>query len=60
MSAVKTTATTYTLTVTSVLTGTKFVLARSANGTVARSCTIASKTSTPGGCENVSGKTGTW
>jgi type IV pilus assembly protein PilA len=46
VSTVKTTATTYTLTVTSVLTGNKFTLARSANGTVARSCTIASKTST--------------
>jgi type IV pilus assembly protein PilA len=60
VSAVKTTATTYTLTVTSVLTGNKFTLARSANGTVARSCTIPSKTSTHGGCENVSGTKGTW
>ena len=60
VSTVKTTATTYTLTVTSVLTGNKFTLARSANGTVARSCTIPSKTSTHGGCEAVTGKNGTW
>ncbi len=60
VSAVKTTATSYTLTVTSVLTGNKFTLTRSANGTVARSCTIPSKTSTHGGCENVSGTIGSW
>lgn len=60
VSAVKTTPTTYTLTVTSVVTGDKFVLTRSANGTIARSCTIASKSSAPGGCENVSGTKGTW
>ena len=60
VSAVKTTTATYKLTVTSVLTGTKFVLTRSANGTIARSCTIASKTSTPGGCEEVTGTKGTW
>ena len=60
MSAVKTTATTDTLTVTSVLTGNKFTLTRSENGTVAHSCTIPSKTSTHGGCENVSGTKGTW
>jgi type IV pilus assembly protein PilA len=60
VSTVKTTPTTYTLTVTSVLTGNKFTLVRGANGTVARSCTIPSKTSTHGGCENVSGTKGTW
>jgi type IV pilus assembly protein PilA len=60
LSTVKTAATTYTLTVTSVVTGNKFTLARNANGTVARSCTIPSKTSTHGGCESVSGTKGSW
>jgi type IV pilus assembly protein PilA len=60
LSSVKGTATTYTLTVISVLTGDKFTLARSANSSVARSCTIPTKTSAHGGCENVSGTKGTW
>ncbi len=60
LSAVKSTATTYALTVTSVLTGNTFTLARSANGAVARSCTIPSRTSAHGACENVSGTKGTW
>lgn len=60
LSSLKGTATTYTLTITSVLTGDKFTLARSANSSVARSCTIPTKTSTHGGCENVSGTKGTW
>ena len=60
LSTVKTAAATYTLTVTSVVTGNKFTLARNANGTVARSCTIPSKTSTHGGCESLSGTKGSW
>ena len=60
LSAAKGTPTSYTLTVTSAQTGNKFTLARNANGTVARSCTIPSKTSTHGGCESVSGTKGSW
>ena len=60
VSAVKTTTTTYTLTVTSVATGNQFVLARSVSGTMVRSCKIPSKTSAHGGCEKITGTTGTW
>lgn len=60
LSAVKTTATTYTLTVTSVETGDQFILTRSGSGAVERSCKIPSKTSTHGGCEKITGTTGTW
>jgi prepilin-type N-terminal cleavage/methylation domain-containing protein len=60
VSAVKTTATTYTLTVTSVATGNKFVLTRSPIGITARSCKIPKKTSGHGGCESITGTTGTW
>jgi type IV pilus assembly protein PilA len=60
VSAAKGTATGYTLTVTAVVTGNKFTLVRNANGTLTRSCTIPSKTSAHGGCENVSGTKGTW
>jgi hypothetical protein len=59
LSAVKTTTLTYTLTVTSVTTGNKFTLARISTGTLRRSCTIPSKTSPHGGCENVTGTKGT-
>jgi len=60
LSSAKGKRTTYTLTVTSVLTSDKFTVARSATGIVTRSCTIPSKTSTHGGCENVTGTKGTW
>jgi hypothetical protein len=54
------TGTGYTLTATSVATGDKFTLARVANGTLARSSTIPTKTSRHGGCHSVSGTKGTW
>ena len=54
------TGTGYTLTVTSVATGDKFTLARAANGTLTRSCTIPTKTSRPGGCHHIKGTKGTW
>lgn len=60
LSTAKGTATTYTLTVTSVVTGNKFTLARVANGTLSRTCTIPSKTSAHGGCENVTKTSGIW
>ncbi len=60
VSAVKTTATTYTLTVTSVATGNQFMLTRGQSGILARSCKIPSKTSTHGGCAKITGTTGTW
>ena len=60
LSAVKGAATSYTLTATSVATGNKFTLARSANGTLTRSCTIPTRTSAHGGCEHVNATKGTW
>ena len=56
----KGTASTYTLTATSVMTGNTFTIARNANGTLARTCTTPRKTSVAGGCENVSGTKGRW
>lgn len=60
LSAAKGTPTSYTLTVTSAQTGNKFTLARSATGTLTRSCTIPKKTSNHGGCESINGTKGTW
>ena len=54
------TATTYQLTATSIPTGNKFTLTRAANGTVSHTCTIPSKTSPHGECENIVKTTGTW
>jgi hypothetical protein len=60
VSAVKATATTYALTVTSVATGDTFVLTRSPAGITTRSCKIPTKTSAHGGCESITGTAGTW
>jgi prepilin-type N-terminal cleavage/methylation domain-containing protein len=60
LSAAKGTLTGFTMTATSTATGNKFTLVRNANGTLTRSCTLPSKTSSHGGCENVKVTTGTW
>ncbi len=60
VSAASGTAGTYTLTVTAVETGNKFKVERSAEGAVARTCTLAASTAPHGGCENVKGTKGTW
>ncbi len=60
LSAASGTATTYTLTVRSLATGSKFTLARAADGTIVRTCKLSSRTSPNGGCENVKGTKGTW
>ena len=60
LSAASGTTTTYTLTVTSVASANKFTIARRADGTVVRTCTIPKRTSPHGGCANVKGTTGSW
>lgn len=60
LSAASGTTTTYTLTVTSVASANKFTIARRADGTVVRTCTIPKPTSPHGGCANVKGTTGSW
>ncbi len=60
LSAASGTATTYTLTVTSVATGNKFTLARAADGTISRTCKVVGARAADGGCENVKGTKGTW
>ena len=61
LSAAKGTATGYTLTVTSAITGNKFTIARNAGGTITRTCTIPTKTSPAGGCTVPKNKTkGVW
>ncbi len=60
LSAASGTVSTYTLTVTSGQTGNKFTLKRRADGTIVRSCKIPARTRPHGGCEHVSGVTGSW
>jgi type IV pilus assembly protein PilA len=61
VSAAKGTASGFTLTVTSAITGNKFTIAREADGTVTRTCTIPTKTSPPAGCTVPRNKTkGAW
>ncbi len=60
ISAASGTATSYKLTATSVATGDKFTVEQSASATVTRTCTLASRTATHGGCENVKGTKGVW
>ncbi|HEX4034890.1 MAG TPA: prepilin-type N-terminal cleavage/methylation domain-containing protein [Solirubrobacteraceae bacterium] len=60
ISAASGTASGYTLTVTSAITGNKFTITRSDDGTVTRTCTIPTKTSPPAGCNIVKNKNGTW
>lgn len=50
----------YTLTATSGATGNTFTIARDAAGGILRTCTVASRQAGPGGCQNVSGTSGTW
>ena len=59
LSAASGTATSYKLTATSVATGDKFTIERSASAAVTRTCTLASRGS-HGGCEDVKGTKGTW
>ena len=54
------TATGYTLTVTSAISGNKFTISQNDDGTVTRTCTIPTKTSPPAGCNIVENKNGTW
>jgi type IV pilus assembly protein PilA len=60
VSTAKGTATGYRITVTSAITGNKFTITRSDDGTVTRTCTIPTKTSPPAGCTIVKNKNGTW
>jgi prepilin-type N-terminal cleavage/methylation domain-containing protein len=60
LSAASGTASTYTLTVTSVVTGTKFTLSRAADGTITRTCKLSRRTAPHGGCEIVKGTKGNW
>ena len=60
LSAASGTATSYTLTVTSVATGNRFMIARAANGTFTRLCTLPTRIAPRGGCENVKGTKGSW
>jgi type IV pilus assembly protein PilA len=60
VSAASGTAASYTLTVTSAISGNKFTITRSDDGTEARTCTIPTKTSPPAGCTIVKNKNGTW
>ena len=60
VSAASGTATGYTVTVTSAISGNKFTITRAADGTVTRTCTVPTKTSPPAGCNNVKNKSGTW
>ncbi len=50
----------YTVTATSVPTGNTFSVTRAATGVVTRTCTIPSATANAGGCQNVTGTSGTW
>lgn len=60
LSAASGTVDSYTLTVTSSQTGNKFTLQRRTDGTIRRSCKIPARTRPRGGCEHVSGVTGSW
>ena len=60
LSAASATAASYALTVTSVATGDKFTIARSASATVTRTCTLPSRTALHGGCEDIKGTKGVW
>ncbi len=60
LSAASGTQSTYTLTVTSSETGDKFTLQRRSNGSIVRTCKIPARARPHGGCERVSGVTGTW
>jgi type IV pilus assembly protein PilA len=50
----------YSVTTKSVPTGNTFTITRSSTGVVTRSCTIPTTGANPGGCQNVSGTTGSW
>ncbi len=60
LSAAKGTASSFTLTVTSVATGNKFTIARNADGTITRTCKLPKRSGSHGGCRHVIGRNGTW
>lgn len=60
LSAASGTATSYALTVKSVATGDKFTITRAEDGSLARTCTIPTRSAPHGGCENIKGTKGSW
>jgi len=59
LSAATGSTTGYVVTTTSVPTGNTFTITNTA-GVIARTCSIPTATSNPGGCQNVTGTAGTW
>ncbi|HTZ85337.1 MAG TPA: type II secretion system protein [Solirubrobacteraceae bacterium] len=60
LSAASGTASSYTLTVTSIPTGDKFSLTRQADGMVVRACKLPARGAAHNGCNHVKGTSGSW